>query len=95
MVSEQNGNRLQIFDFEGNFVRIVGAGQLKNPEHLFVDSDDNVLVADFNNNRIQVLHQNGNLIKSIGTGQISNPRGVCMDRKGRIIVSEGQRISVF
>ena len=84
--------------FEGNFVRIVGAGKVENPYHLFVDSDDNILVADSSNNRIQVFHQNGNHIKSIGTGQKLEPRGICMDREGRIIVSEGgdgQTISIF
>ena len=80
VVSENDGNRLQIFDFEGNFVRIVGAGQFKSPIHLFFDSDDNILVADANNHRIQVFHQNGNHIKTIGTGQLE-PRGVCMDRE--------------
>jgi len=71
----------------------VGAGQVKNP---FVDSDDNILVADAD--RIQVFHQNGNHIKTVGSGKISTPRGICMDREGKIIVSEGgdgQRISIF
>ena len=66
--------------------------------HFFVDSDDNILVADRGNNRIQVFHQNGNHIMTIGKGQISNPCGICMDREGRIIVSEGDqnnRISIF
>jgi len=76
VVSENSGNRLQIFDFEGNFVRIVGAGQFKNPQNLFVDSDDNILVADHSNSRIQVFDQNGNHIKTIGTGQKLEPLGV-------------------
>ena len=96
MVSEYSGNRLQIFDSQGNFVSIVGAGQFLNPYHLFVDSDDNILVADCSNIRIQVFHQNGNHIKLIGTGQLSNPAGVCMDREGRIVVGEwDNRISIF
>jgi len=53
VVNEFHGNRLQIFDSQGNFVRIVGAGTFKNPWNLFVDSDDNILVADFNSH-IQV-----------------------------------------
>jgi len=82
-------------DYQGNFVRIVGAGQIDKSNHLFVDSEDNILVADYNNKCIQVFHQNGNHIKTIGTGQIF-PLGVCMDREGRIIVSEAaNRISIF
>jgi len=38
VVADNGGDRLQIFDYEGNFVRIVGAGQVKGPYHLFVDS---------------------------------------------------------
>ena len=81
VVSEFSGNRLQIFDSQGNFVRIVGAGQVKNPHHHFVDSDDNILVADYGNNRIQVFDQNGNHIKTIGTGQLSHPAGVAWIRR--------------
>ena len=55
VVTENGGNRLQIFDSQGKFVRIVGAGQVENPRHLFVDSDDNILVADYDNDRIQVF----------------------------------------
>jgi len=98
VVAEWGGNKLQIFDFEGNYVRIAGAGQVRSPCHLFVDSDDNRLVADSGNECIRVFNQNGDHIKTIGTGQISRPLGVCMDREGRIIVSEGgngQRISIF
>ena len=80
VVSEFEGHRLQIFDFQGKFVRIVGAvmmifyasaGPVKDPQHLFVNSDDNILVY---NNRIQVFHQNGDHIKAIETGQLSYPR---------------------
>ena len=92
-----DGDRLQIFDSQDKFVRMVGDGQVKQPNHPFVDSDDNILVADWGNNCIQVFHQNGSLIKTIGTGQLVE-RGVCMDREGRIFVSEGNganRISIF
>ena len=80
--------------FNGEFV----VTKQDMPFHLFVDSDDNILVADNDNNRFQVFHQNGDHKKSIGTGQLSSPRGVCMDREGRIIISEGSganRISIF
>jgi len=104
IVAEKSGNRLQIFDSQGNFVRIVGAEQILNPYQLFVDSDDNILVADYSNSRVQVFHQDGTHIQSIrgqssGTSEIFGPEGVCMDGEGRIIVTEcgqgGQRVSIF
>ena len=64
----------------------MGAGQVNGPCQLFVDSDDNILVADYNNK----FHQNGNHNKFIGTGRLLNPLGVCMDPEGRIIVSESE-----
>jgi len=63
-------------------------GRGKKPWHLFVDSDDNILVADSGNHCIKVFHQEGNHIKSIGTGNIVEPFGVCMDRNGRIFIGE-------
>ena len=97
-MSENGGNRLQIFDSQGNFVRIVGAGEVLEPQHLFVDADDNILVADSGNHRIQVFNQNGDHIKTIGAGELSYPNGVCMDGKGKIIASDcgsGQASSFF
>jgi len=93
-VSEVGGNRLQIFDSVGNSVRVIAGSN--GPYHLFVDSDDNILVTDFNNHRIQVINDGGHL-KTIGQGQLSNPTGICMDNEGRIIVIEqtGHRISIF
>ena len=37
VIAEHGWDRLQIFDSQGNFVRIVGAGQVLHPFHLFVD----------------------------------------------------------
>ena len=96
VVAENSGDRLQIFDPQGNFVRVVGAGQVNDHQHLIVASDDNILVADYGNHRIQVFHQNGNLVKSIGREKISSPFGVCMDREGRVIICESaSRLSIF
>jgi hypothetical protein len=72
----------------GNFVRVVGLGQLKNPYHLFVDSNDNIMVCGYSNNEILVFNARGELMASIGKGQLSSPRGVYMDRLGRILVTE-------
>jgi hypothetical protein len=48
---------VQIFDSQGNSVRvIIGVGQLKNPWYLFVDSQDNILVADRGNKANSSVH---------------------------------------
>jgi len=98
VVGEFGGKRLQIFDSQGKFVRVVGDRKVNDPYHLFVDSDDHILVTDAGNNRIQVFHQNGHHIKIIGSRENFYPRGICMDPEGRIIFSEGSgahRISIL
>jgi len=73
----------------------MGDEKVALPEHLFVDSNDNILVADYGNNLIQVFHQDGTYVKSIGIGQLSEPRGVSMDLGGRIFVVEIGSIHFF
>jgi len=58
VVADHNNSRVSIFDSQGNFVRHIGAGQLSGPYYLFVDSDDNILVADCGG-RIQVFKADG------------------------------------
>ena len=98
VVSENRNNRLQVFDREGGKVAILGSnGTLSFPLYLFVDSNDNILVADFANDRVLVYTHLGRLVSTIGKGKLNGPTGVCMDRDGRIIVVEGRthRISIF
>ena len=89
VVGEFGNNRISIFDQEGTFIKIIGAGELGNALHLFIDSDDNILIADQINTRIAIYSsQNGNLLKSIPTDDsVGYPFGITMDRDGRIIVS--------
>jgi len=89
-VCECNNLRFSIFDSQGNFVRHICAGQLSNPWHLFVDSDDNILVAndDASTNPIRVFKSDGTLVKSISIAGHSGARGVSMDPEGRIITTD-------
>ena len=100
IVIADNGNkRISVFDSQGIFLRTFGdASQLMNPWQIFVDANDNVLVADFcNDSRVQVYNRDGNLIKTIALEESSFPSGVSLDRNGRVVVSEGigQRITIF
>ena len=85
-VSERNDNRVSIFDSQGNFVRHIGAGQLSSPWRLFVDSDDNILVANSDStNPVRVFKADGTLVKNISVTGHSGAIGICMDPEGRII----------
>jgi len=88
-VCEFGNNRVSLFGFQGNFVRHVGDGQLFNPFHLFVDSDDKILVANNNSDRpLRVVKPNGTLVKNISIAGHSGAVGVCMDPEGRIITTD-------
>jgi len=86
----ENGNkRVSIFDSQGNFVRHVGAGQLSNTYHLFVDSDDNILVANcVSTDPVRVFKADGTLVKNISITGHGGAVGVCMDPEGRIIATD-------
>ena len=85
-VCEGGNSRVSIFDSQGNFIRHICGGQLSQPYHLFVDSDDNILVAnnDFIN-PIRVFKADGTLVKNISIAGHSNSLGVCIDPEGRIV----------
>ena len=86
-VCEGDTRRLSIFDSQSNFIRHVGAGQLPKPFHLFVDSGDNILVAnaDTSTNQIMVFKADGSLVKNISIYGHNGAIGICMDPEGRII----------
>ena len=87
VVCENRNGRVSIFDSQGNFIRHICVGQLSNPCHLFVDSDDNILVAnaDTSTNQIRVFKADGTLVKNIFIAGHAGAVGVCMDPEGRIL----------
>jgi len=81
-----------------NFVRHICAGQLSEPHHLFVDSDDNILVANHDSrNPVRVFKVDETLVKNISITGHSVALGVCMDPEGRIITTDydNNRIQVI
>lgn len=69
-VTDQRGNRLQVFDLDGKFLFTVGGpgagpGQFDQPEDLAFDKDGNLYVADGDNHRIQVLTPDGKFLREI------------------------------
>ncbi|MCB9858026.1 MAG: cytochrome c3 family protein [Phycisphaerales bacterium] len=70
---------------------IDGAGSLKMPTDVAVDSEGRVYVADGSNDRVVVFGPDGALIESIraiGGEALSRPVGVAVDAEGRLYVAD-------
>jgi DNA-binding beta-propeller fold protein YncE len=90
--------RIQKFTPEREFVLEWGGngeepGKFQRPQHLELDGDGNLWVADACNHRIQVFGPDGNLITFWGTngaeaGQMHYPYCLVLDGKGHVYVSE-------
>jgi len=89
-VCDGGNSRVSIFDSQGNFVRHICAGLLFHPYFIFVDSDDNILVAnaDTSTNPIRVFKADGTLVKNISIAGHQDAVGICMDPDGRIIATD-------
>ncbi len=106
-VTDQANSRIQIFDFNGNFVDKFGSsgsadGQFDNAWGIAVNSS-NIFVADRNNNRIQIFDLAGNFVDKLGDlgsgsadGQFNAPAGVAINNT-HIFVADtfNDRIQIF
>jgi DNA-binding beta-propeller fold protein YncE len=102
---DQNGDRVEKFDSNGNFLLAWGGpGQLNGPGHIALDPQGNVLVDDSGNYRVLKYSPTGTLIQQYGAfgqgpGQFrSNPRGVAADAAGNVYVIDtgaGGKVNVY
>ena len=107
-VSDTLNDRIQVFDADGNFVRMWGkegdaAGYFARPKGLSIDSDGHIWVADAFLNYVQIFDQDGHLLGYMGgggtyPGQFSVTADVLVDRKtNRVFVTDQYpgRLQVF
>ena len=89
VVSECKYDRISIFDSQGNFIKIIEDGDLSKPMYLFIDLDDNVLVADQCDQSIAIYSsETGELLKTVEVQSVIGLiYGITMDLNGRIIAS--------
>ncbi|XP_078585985.1 protein meiotic P26-like [Branchiostoma floridae x Branchiostoma japonicum] len=98
----QHGEVL-VFKPDGTLVGTVGQQQgMKNPRHITVDREGNILVSDCRNNCIHVYNKDGQFMfpfggEGRGKGQLWGPSGICTDRAGNIIVADqgNRRVEMF
>jgi DNA-binding beta-propeller fold protein YncE len=92
-VSDTDNHRLQVFDYEGNPMQIIGKrgkgkGEFEYPFGLAVDSNKQIYVADIQNNNISVLSSSGHFIKYFGNrNDIKKPAGLYIDNN-KVYVSD-------
>ena len=87
-VAETNGNRVQKFTQDGDFLLALGSdqggddGELFFPADVAVDGSGNVYVADTGNGRIQKFDSDGNFLAKTAPGQFTPflaPLGIATD----------------
>ena len=114
-ILERSGHALRFVDAKGKIRTVAGTGQpgfsgdggkareamLREPKHLCLDRDDDVIIADTDNHVIRkFLPREGRIVRVAGTGtkggagiggpplqvQLSQLHGVAVDRAGRLYI---------
>jgi DNA-binding beta-propeller fold protein YncE len=106
VVADHGNARLQVFDAEGRFVKIIGGsgtgdGRFMEPWAVAIDvATQDIVVADVYTGRIQVFDRNGGFVRSFASQAVdpvrtSYPFGVAVDpMTSEIVVSDG-RITIY
>ena len=110
-VCDRNNHRIQVFDFDLNFVRSIGSrgskrGQFIAPSDCKFDNSGNMYVAERVNERVQVMDSSGRFIREFGQGKLREPSGLLIadkyvyvsDFKGDCILvyeTSGQYVTSF
>lgn len=97
-VADIQKSQILVFDMDGKKLLEVGQpgfqqGQLRAPNAVFVDTDENIYVTDTGNQRIQEFTKEGKFIRIIngsdtaeGASLFVNPRGIAIDSQGTLYV---------
>ena len=92
-VSDHNLKVVFKFQITNNiFVCRSAKGELNIPRGITVNTNGEVLVADYNNNRIAVLNSELKLVREIGKGKLVHPRDVKIN-KNNIFVADNNKIN--
>ena len=101
-VTEDSNHRISVFHTNGQFSHIIGKGQLGDPCDVTVNTNNQLLVADYYHHCIYTFTLDGNYVSKFATygsarGQLSNPCSVTTDLYGFILVAEegNHRVSIF
>ena len=101
-VTEYSNQRISVFHTNGQFSHIIGKGQLGWPYDVTVNTNNQLLVADYTHHCIYTFTLDGNYVSKFATrgsarGQLSNPFSLTTDLYGFILVADtgNHRVSIF
>ncbi len=64
-VADRRNDRVSVFSVEGEFIRHVGVGKLRDPHGVACSAFDELVVADWGNSRVVVFSASGELLKTM------------------------------
>jgi len=92
-IADSKNNRVEVYNKNGGRSRTVGA--VPEPQCVFIDGDDNVLVYDREKKGVAVFNPSGILVKTLGEGKLQ-ASGICMNQENKIVVlQETSRLNVY
>lgn len=85
----------QVYSADGEFLFKFGShgegnGQFNAPTGVAVDSNGNIIVADWGNSRIQVFDSSGSFLSYINTSAepLYGPQGLALTSDGHVVVAD-------
>ena len=86
-VADLNNKRVQMFGFDGNFLREI-ALEDKTSSVAFTESGDLLSTVDSDNNKLPLYTESGQFIRYISDEQVKNPSYISVVSDGRIITCD-------
>ena len=91
--TEDGNHRISVFHTNGQFSHIIGKGQLSQPCDVTVNTNNQLLIADWDHHCIYTFTLDGNYVSEFcshgsGRGRLINPCSVTTDWYGFIVVAE-------
>ncbi|MDD3647553.1 MAG: recombinase family protein [Candidatus Dojkabacteria bacterium] len=104
-VSDTYNNQIQVFDYDGNFLKFITPAGSSTPNfdetyQMVIDALDNLFVVDASNNRVVKFDSDGNYLSEFGTygagpGEFDYPKGLAIDEYENLYVSDWGRVQIF
>ena len=95
-IAEVSNNRVQVFNPDGTFCRIIGgSGSTSQPRAVALDLDENVHIATCGASVIKVFSKGGEFVREYGEGILNGPSGVAVDQFGYCIVGDQNNKAVY